>query len=452
MQYQVHQFYDWLKVLAKKQDVQFDMHGFYKTETKITFQKSHLKNNILAQEQHINLRVIQGDKQGFSYSKDFSKANLEQCFQQAINSLNICDKKTAGSLSPKETYKNFFDYYNKDFKNVHKDDKIQKAQAMNQACHDSDPKVQVSFSGISDWYKKEFFINSSLVNSTYETNHIFAYCQALATEGDNRVSYLNHMTAKDYKDIDFVSLGKESSKKALKKMNYSVPKTGKYPAIFQSGQVSALFLQMLINLLNGLVVFEGLSLLKDLFKKKVFSDLVCIQDDPFALWGLNSKPFDGEGFATEKTSLIQNGVLENYLTSSFFAKALKVPHTKKACWDATSKLHMSANNIILSEGQNSLQDMLNTYSQVFVIDSISSFEGCNKISGNFSIPAEGFLWKDGEAQAMSKFLISGNIKNVFANILKISNDSKIYNLSYGFIKSSIKSPSFLLAELIISGK
>ena len=185
--------------------------------------------------------------------------------------------------------------------------------------------------------------------------------------------------------------------------------------------------------------------LKTLSIRSFFSDKLFIYDDPFAVWGLYSRPFDGEGFAMENSSLVERGVVKNYLTSSFYAKALKAPHTKKAFWMDRAALGISATNLVMREGDSSLEEMLKAFPQVFVVDFLKGFAGFNPVSGDFSIESEGFLWEKGESQAMSQFTVSGNIRTVFANILKVAQDSKVYN-------GSVKAPSFLVPDLTIAGK
>ena len=329
-QNQIHQFYEWIKVLAKKDSVDFDFHGFQEEKTKVSFQKQRLKNCSCSSSRHLNLRVLQGEKAGASYTKDFSRSSLEDCYRQAFNSLKLSDKKERGDLSKNETYQDFSDFCNEELKKISIEDKIKKAKEMNKACLSFDKRIQPVSSSVSDSEKFVFFANSAGSQSFYRTNDVFSSCYSLAIAKDSRSNGFSEKGSRVYQDIDFKKIGKEAASKALKKLNYSIPKTKKYPVVFKSGQASASLLSALSALMSGKTVFDGLSLFKDSLGKRVFSEAFHLYDDPFALWGGYSKPFDGEGFSTEKTSLVEKGVLKNYLTSSFFARTLKVPHTKKS--------------------------------------------------------------------------------------------------------------------------
>ena len=442
---QIHLFYEWLNPLAKRDSIEFDFHGFHQEGTKVLFQKQELKNFSYSEENHLDLRVLKGEKTGFSYTRDFSRTSLEDCYRRAVDSLELSDKKERGRLSLDQKYKDFSPFYDPNIETLSLEEKIKKTQDMNKACIDFNKKIQPVYSSVADFSFYRFFSNSEKIQSSYRTNFVSVVCSALAISEDSRSEFWNEIASRNYQSLDFVKIGRESADKAIKKLKYSIPKTKKYPVIFQSGQASASLLYRLGELLNGKSVFEGLSLFKDSLKKKIFSDSVSFYDDPFALWGFDSKPFDGEGFATEKTPLVEEGVLENYLTNSFFAKALKVSHTKKASWKDSGSLSVSATNLVMLEGKSAFKELLEEFPQVFVIDCLKGFAGYNSISGNFSIESEGFLWEKGEARPFCQFTVSGNIRDIFANILKVGQDSQIYN---GFIKS----PSFLVPDLMIAGK
>lgn len=99
----------------------------------------------------------------------------------------------------------------------------------------------------------------------------------------------------------------------------------------------------------------------------------------------------------------------------------------------------------MSEGKNSFEELIKDCPQVIVIDYLKGFAGYNPVSGDFSIESEGFLWEKGEARPLCQFTVSGNIRDIFLNILKIAKDSRVY-------AGMVKAPSFLVPDLMIAGK
>ena len=440
----INSCYDWISPLAKKEGLEFDLHALSTEQTQIVFQKKELKNYSYSQSRHINLRVLKGDKAGTSYTKDFSKSSIEDCYQRAIDSLQISDQKTAGDLSKAQIYQEV-GFYDKNSQDFSLDNKLEKAKQLNSACLNFDKRVQPVFSTVSDITNAFAFVNSNGLSSFCPINNVFAGCYSLAVDQKKRSNAHTESHSRNYNDINFSSLGKESAEKAVKKLNYQIPLTKKYPVIFKSGQPASAFLSRLVDLMSGKLVFEGKSLFKNSLDKKIFSDNFSLYDEPLATWGANSQLFDGEGFSSEKTVLAQEGVLRNYLTSSFYAKALKAPHTKKAYWLGTGLLDISGTNLVMSEGESSFQDLLSEFPKLIVVDYLKGWAGYNSISGDFSIESEGFLWEGSEFKPLCQFTVSGNIAQLFSNLLKVGNDSKIYG-------GSIKAPSFLTSELMIAGQ
>ena len=445
-QLKINQFYEWIKSFAKKDSLNFDFHGFQQEKTHILFQKKKLKNCSCSEIKHLNLRVLNGDRAGTSYTKDFSKKSLEDCYKRAVDSLHFSDKKERGELSKKEIYRDPSPFYDESLKDISLESKIQKAKQIAGACLDMDKRVQPVYSSATDWDIYSFFANSEGSQSFHRSNNVRASCYALAIQEDHRANSYSECNARNYKTIDFKKIGKEAATKALSKLNSSVPETKKYPVVFQSGPAVGELVLFLTDLMNGKSVFEGLSPLKDSLNKPLFSEQVSLYDDPFSLWGLYSETFDGEGFATEKTLLVEKGILKNYLTSSFFSKALKAPHTKKACWvNDKGALSVSSTNLFMPEGESSFDELMERFPQLIVIDDLHGRAGYNFVSGDFSKEAEGFLWDKGERRPLSRFTVSGNIKDLFSSVLKTGKDTAVY-------AGKVKAPSFLVPDLMIAGK
>ena len=262
----------------------FDFHGFLQEKTKIVFEKQELKTCSCSEEIHLNLRVLKGDHVGTSYTKNFSKKSLEDCYKRAMDSLNFSDRKEKGSLGKAEKYEDFSQFHDEDFKNLSVKDKIKKAEIMNKAGLSLDKRVQPVYSSVTDVNAQSFFGNSEETQSLYRLNNVMAACDSLAIQKDSRSNSYSESTARNYKDIDFKKMGRDSAYKTLNKLNSDIPKTKRYPVIFQSGPAVGELLLFLTGLMNGKTVFEGLSCLKkDSLNDKLFSEQFSLYDNPFAL-------------------------------------------------------------------------------------------------------------------------------------------------------------------------
>ena len=442
----VEEFSDWISALAKKDSLEFDLHGNKTESTSILFQKEELKNCSQSSASHLNLRLLKGEKAGVSYTKNFSKEGLKSCYQQALDSLRLSDKKERGFFGQNQRIQDFSGFYSEKLAKTPLQQKIQSAEEMNQACLKSDKKIQPVYSSVED--RESFTFHASSANKSlvfFTANGVHASCYSLAVDGQKRANGDCERSQADYSQINFSELGREAGKKAIGKLNWSLPETKKYPVVFQAGQSVSTLLGWLSSALSGKLLFDKMSLFKDDLGENIFSQNFSLYDEPFAPWGFRSFPFDGEGFAAEKTPLVEKGRLSNYLTSSFFAKALNLPHNKKARWDEGGNLYPSPSNLLMPEGESSFEELKTEFPQTILLDNLKGLAGYNATSGDFSIESEGFLCVNGEKRPICGFTVSGNIKKLFSNILKIGQDSRIH-------QGTVKAPSFLTAELMVAGK
>lgn len=442
---QIDIFFNCLNPLAKKDGVSFDFFAWKTQTSKVSYENKKLKNNSFSQGQNFCIRLLQDKKVASSYTKDFSKQSVEQCYHQALESLHISDNEEACQLSEPQDYKKMDEIFNPKLSAMALQDKINKAKLLDEAALSVDSKASPVNNEVSDGESSLVFGNSQGARGLYSSSSVSAYSHCLAVDGSKRSDVYFSQSAKDYSEIDFKKIGEQAASKALEKLDFIIPKTGNYKVVFDSETASPTLLSLLLSHLNSKQIYEKASLLKaNMLGEKKFSSLFSLYDDPFASWGLASVPFDGEGFASQKTQLIENGMIKNYLSDSFCAEALKIPHTAKASRSESGSVGASSTNVIMKEGEISFKKFSKQEDQFVVIDDLVGLAGYNSTSGDFSIQSKGFLWDKGEPQAICQFTVSGNLLDVFSNISKVFNDSKIYG-------GEVKSPSFLVPSLSIAG-
>ena len=445
MKAQLDSFINYLAPLAKKDKLSFDFYAWKSQANKISYDNKKLKSNTFSSSQNFCLRLLKDKKSASSYTKDFSKEAIEECYKQALDSLNLSDNEKACQLSKSQNYKEI-SLYNPNSSSMDLLKKIDKIKMTDEALLKAGDKVQPIANVVTDGESHFVFGNSEGVKGNFSDSFVGAYSYCLAVNGDKRASAFAQDYGRDYKDIDFKKLGEKSASKSLKKLEFLIPKTGNYPVIFDCETASPTMISLLLGHLSASSIYEKKSLLStDFIGEKKFSELFSLHDDPFVSWGLSSAPFDGEGFAAKKVDLIEKGVIKNYLSDSFCSESLKIPHTAKASRSEDGTVHVSSTNIIMEQGKDKFEDFVKEQKTFVVIDQLKSMAGYNAISGDFSIEAEGFLWEQGKETPISQLTVSGNLIDVFSKISKVFDDSSIYS-------GTIKSSSFLVPKLSIAGQ
>ena len=245
--------------------------------------------------------------------------------------------------------------------------------------------------------------------------------------------YTTHLDFNKLKEPEWVV--KEAMEQTLGKLHAQKLTTGTYNVIFSKGAMLSLWGHLLGAIAGG-AIYRKTSFLCDALGKEILPDFISIEEDPFIVGGKASANFDAEGVQTKISNLIKNGVLQEYLLSSYTARKLKL----KTNGHAGGIYNLNINS---QKEMYSLDEMMRNVGEGLVITDLMG-QGVDLLSGNYSRGAAGFYFKDGKRQfAVEEVTIAGNLKDMFKKIALIGND---YDDRY-----KIKCGSVLIPEMTISG-
>lgn len=205
-------------------------------------------------------------------------------------------------------------------------------------------------------------------------------------------------------------IGTKALKRALDRLGQAKIASGKMPMIIENKMTDQV-LRPLFSALNGYAIQQKQSFLIGMQGKKIGSDLMTIVDDPFIVSGRASRLFDSEGMATEKRSVVENGILLTYYIDTYYAKKLEM--------EATSG---STTNIVFKPGEKDLEGLLADIDRGILV---TGFNGGNNngATGDFSYGIEGFLVEQGKlVQPVAEMNITGNFKEIWNNLVAVGSD------------------------------
>jgi PmbA protein len=234
-----------------------------------------------------------------------------------------------------------------------------------------------------------------------------------------------------YDQLKTEGVGEIALKRALDKLGQKKIKSAKMPMIVENRTVGRL-LGPVLSALNGSAIQQKNSFLIDKLDQKVASDKFQVVDDPFIIGGRGSRLFDGEGLATKKRPVFENGVLKTYYIDTYYAKKLEMEPTSG---DAT--------NLVFEGGDKDLDGLIASLSKGILV---TGFNGgnCNGTTGDFSYGIEGFLVENGKlTQPVSEMNITGNMKQLLMDLKEMGNDA--------YLNSSWRTPSMVFDNVDFSG-
>src|SRR5690606_13977185 len=110
-------------------------------------------------------------------------------------------------------------------------------------------------------------------------------------------------------------IGAEAGRRAVARAGPRKIASTTAPVIFEN-RVATQVLSPLIGAIAGPSIARGSSFLKDRLGQRILPVGVDLIDDPFRPRGLGSTPFDDEGVAVTRQSIIDDGVLTTWLLNT----------------------------------------------------------------------------------------------------------------------------------------
>ncbi len=245
--------------------------------------------------------------------------------------------------------------------------------------------------------------------------------------------------------MDIDELAKEVIEDTLSGIGASSVPSGDYP-IFLDKDVFSNFLQAFSSVFNAEMVQKDLSLLKGKLGDMIASEKVTLRIDPHHEDAPMSSHFDDEGYPTQAFSLIENGKLHSYFHNLATAKKDGVESTGSAVRGYKGKVSLAPSFLLIEGGEKSEEEILSSMDKGLYIKELSAMHsGLNATSGDFSLPAKGFLIEKGKkVRPVNQIVVAGNFFSLLKNIQELSKER-----SHKSFSSSV--PSILIKVLSVAG-
>jgi len=277
---------------------------------------------------------------------------------------------------------------------------------------------------------------------SYRVSHHSVGVSVVAGEGttmERDYDFASSVYAADLEPPE--SVGRRAGEKAVKRLNPRKVRTTKAPVVFDPRVANSL-LGHLAAAINGTAIARGTSFLKDSLNVRVFPAGARIVDDPLRRRGLRSRPFDGEGVATARRAIVEDGVLTTWLLDMRSARQLGLETTGHAARGTSTPPSPAPTNLYLEPGALSPAALLKETGTGFYVTELIGF-GVNGVTGDYSRGAAGFWIEGGEiAYPVSEVTIAGNLKDMFRDTTAADDLAFRYGTD---------APTLRIAEMTVAG-
>jgi PmbA protein len=236
-------------------------------------------------------------------------------------------------------------------------------------------------------------------------------------------------------------IGKMAGDRAVERIDARQPKTGFFPVLFDE-RISGTLIGHLLGAINGSSIVRGGSFLRDKLGEPILPKGLSLIEDPHRARVSGSRPFDGEGLATKRRVIVEDGVLTGWTLDLASARALGMQGTASASRGTSSPPSPVSGNVSLTQGSKSREELLSEMGTGLLVTSMIG-SSINPNTGDYSRGASGFWVENGEiTYAVNECTIAGNLNEMLRDIIP-ANDARQH--------LSRVVPSILLSGMTLAG-
>lgn len=212
-----------------------------------------------------------------------------------------------------------------------------------------------------------------------------------------------------------LDMAEEVAEIALKLSNAQSPPSGKMNVIMDPSLTGVFIHEAFGHAVEGDHVLQNTTVLKGKIGEKVADESVNVYDDP-TLKEFGFFPFDDEGYKAERKTIIENGVLKEFLNSRETAKKLG-GRGGNARADGLEPPIVRMSNTYIDAGNYSFDELLESARDGIILYGSRGGE-TDPATGYFHFNAQyGFIVRDGEIKEMVRDVsLSGHTLEILRDI------------------------------------
>ncbi len=219
------------------------------------------------------------------------------------------------------------------------------------------------------------------------------------------------------------------------------------PVIFTPNGVASALVSPLMAAFNGKTVLEGASPIGHRLGEPVFDRKLHLSDDPTLAYRPESRPADDEGVPSQRTPLIEEGKVANFIYDLQTAALAHTRSTGNGSRDHGGLPHPTPSAYVITPGKTTFDEMVGDIKEGIVIEHLMGAGQGNILSGDFSGNVLlGYKIENGRIVGRVKdTMVSGNVYQVLNEISAIGSDAK-------WVGSSVSTPSLYCPSISVASK
>ena len=401
----------------------------------------------------LGLRVFLGQQSGSASTSDLTAEGIRLLVEGALGLARVTEADPFAGLPetiefgavPDDLHLYFDDVYS-----LAGAERIEWARRAEAAALSADPRITNSDGGSFDASTgRRALANSRGFAGSYRTSYAGVAAAPLAKDADGKMQRDGWWSsARRLSDVESPeAVGQEAARRTLRRLGARRVATQCVPIIF-APETARTLIGSVFEAASGDAIWRGASFLAGKLGETIAAASLTIVDDntmllPTGVGGFGTSPFDGEGLPSQRTIVVENGVLRNYLLNTYTARKLGLRSTHNAARGLAGAPGVGCGNLFLTPGEFSPEQIIGEVTAGLYVTSLMGF-GTNMVTGDYSRGATGLWIENGQlTHAVEEVTIAGNLAEMLRNVTAIGSDLKF--------RGSVASPTLRIDGMTIAG-
>ncbi|MFW9999025.1 MAG: TldD/PmbA family protein [Candidatus Hermodarchaeota archaeon] len=394
------------------------------------------------------IRAFKNGGWGFSVLKDLKRDSIKVGLQNAMKLAELSESLTKTKFKIAQNDPLVQKYNSSRKKNLIEidiQDKINLVKNHEKIASNYSSYIKNTHTLYMDGHSQTLFLNSFGSNIIQDLSFLRLFCMVFANKNGTTQTSVNSVAGIGGYEIaeteEAKNLSKKTANEAIALLNAKSPVGGKFTIIADSKLTGTMIHEAFGHACEADLVLNNESILNGMIGKKVASEEVNIIDNPSMGQGkLFNLPYelfgsyfvDDEGIPSQKTIIIENGILKNYLHNLETSSRMNVlPNGHGRASVSSERPQVRMGFTLLEPKEWKLKEMIEDTKDGILCEDFQ-YGYTDTSTGNFQFKCRfSYRIEDGEKkEIMRDVSLSGMILEVLNKISAIGNE-KTFNYSVG---------------------
>jgi PmbA protein len=401
----------------------------------------------------LGLRVFLGLRSASASTSDLTPEGIRQLVDGALALATVTEEDPFSGMPETAEFGSVpgdLHLYHEDVYSLPGAERIEWARRAEAAALAADPRITNSDGGSFDAATgRKVLANSRGFVGSYRSSYAGVSAAPLAQDANGQMQRDGWWSsARRLADLDSPeSIGKEAARRALRRLGARRVPTQRVPIVF-APEVARSLIGSVFEAASGDSIWRSASFLAGRLGSQIAAPSLTIIDDntmllPSGMGGFGTSPFDGEGLPSQRTVVVEQGVLRNYLLNTYTARKLRMKSTHNASRGLAGTPGIGCGNLYVEAGTQTPEQIIAEVPTGLYVTSLMGF-GVNVVTGDYSRGATGLWIEMGQlTHAVEEVTIAGNLAGMLLSVTAIGDDLEF--------RGAVASPTLRIDGMTIAG-